>query len=430
MKKVWLLLALLLALIICCVWCRTDEIYQKHLESTAVPLESVLPTKKNIQKATTPSVAKVKKPIQFSIEHDSDGTSLNGTFGHYKQEIALSTDFRNKKSVESQVDLACQSDMAVIKKVREILPHFLTTFDRGNISYQNESLSVTGETTSQEAKEKLDTLLSGLGIDFVNNTKVTAETRQDIEFTIQHHDTTSLSGTFASTDQSNALRTLFKDIGELNPQFEEDRVTTMKPIDAITTLWPLFSENFENGTIAYTNSTLSLSGETDSLEAQEKLNELLASLGDIKSMNHTTVVKAPAVKLAEGNHTLTETEQEAITEIHTVLKVENVGFMSGSSRLTPKGKATVEKLKEILGKYPEVKIKLSGHTDSDGNDVANLLLSEKRVKNVRTQLISLGIEASRIETEGLGETEPLLPNTTAENKQKNRRVEITIIGGE
>ena len=57
-----------------------------------------------------------------------------------------------------------------------------------------------------------------------------------------------------------------------------------------------------------------------------------------------------------------------------------------------------------------------------------MLLSQGRVNNVKRALMQEGIDRNRIKAVGYGETRPLLPNTTRENKQKNRRVEIIVIG--
>jgi outer membrane protein OmpA-like peptidoglycan-associated protein len=66
-----------------------------------------------------------------------------------------------------------------------------------------------------------------------------------------------------------------------------------------------------------------------------------------------------------------------------------------------------------------------GHTDSDGDDAKNLDLSKRRAANVKNSLAKdFAIDASRIQTDGKGETEGVAPNTTSEGKAKNRRVEF------
>ena len=123
-------------------------------------------------------------------------------------------------------------------------------------------------------------------------------------------------------------------------------------------------------------------------------------------------------------------------------KVERVGegilisFDSGilfgydSSTLQPEAKANISKLADILKKYPDSNILVTGHTDSDGSENYNQTLSEKRAQSVSDYTMYKGIISSRLSTVGLGETEPVASNDTADGKQLNRRVEIAIYASE
>ena len=82
----------------------------------------------------------------------------------------------------------------------------------------------------------------------------------------------------------------------------------------------------------------------------------------------------------------------------------------------------------MLKENPDVRVRVVGHTDSDGNADANLDLSKRRAAAVKTCLEKeFGITGSRIETGGKGQTEPPAPNNTVEGKAKNRRVEFVKI---
>ena len=85
-------------------------------------------------------------------------------------------------------------------------------------------------------------------------------------------------------------------------------------------------------------------------------------------------------------------------------------------------------LKEIAGiltENPEVKILVVGHTDADGSDAANLDLSKRRAAAVKAELVkTFGIDASRIQTDGKGESQAVAPNDSPSNKALNRRVEF------
>ena len=91
----------------------------------------------------------------------------------------------------------------------------------------------------------------------------------------------------------------------------------------------------------------------------------------------------------------------------------------------PESYGTLKEISTVLAENPEVKVKIVGHTDSDGADPANLDLSKRRGASVKSELVkNFGVDASRLESDGLGETQPVAPNDTPVNKALNRRVEF------
>ena len=86
---------------------------------------------------------------------------------------------------------------------------------------------------------------------------------------------------------------------------------------------------------------------------------------------------------------------------------------------------TIKQIADVLKENANVKIKIVGHTDSDGDDKSNLDLSKRRAASVKSVLVKeFGIDASRIETDGKGESEPVAKNDSVINKALNRRVEF------
>jgi len=91
----------------------------------------------------------------------------------------------------------------------------------------------------------------------------------------------------------------------------------------------------------------------------------------------------------------------------------------------PESYGTLKGIADILKENPAVRVKIVGHTDSDGADAANLDLSKRRGASVKDELIkNFGIDASRLESDGMGESKPVAPNDTPSNKAMNRRVEF------
>lgn len=100
-------------------------------------------------------------------------------------------------------------------------------------------------------------------------------------------------------------------------------------------------------------------------------------------------------------------------------------FDVNKSVVKPESYPSIKEIGQILKDNPDVRIKIIGHTDSDGDDKSNLELSKNRSAAVKNVLVSeFQIDASRIETDGKGETEKVAPNDSAVNKALNRRVEF------
>ena len=91
----------------------------------------------------------------------------------------------------------------------------------------------------------------------------------------------------------------------------------------------------------------------------------------------------------------------------------------------PESYGTLKEIATILNEVPDVKVKIIGHTDSDGADAANLELSKRRCASVKSELSkSFNVNADRLVTDGMGENQPIAPNDCPSNKALNRRVEF------
>lgn len=91
----------------------------------------------------------------------------------------------------------------------------------------------------------------------------------------------------------------------------------------------------------------------------------------------------------------------------------------------PESYGTLKGIADVLKENPTVRVKIVGHTDADGADKSNLDLSKRRGESVKNELVkTFGIDASRLEFDGMGETQPIAPNDTSVNKALNRRVEF------
>lgn len=109
-------------------------------------------------------------------------------------------------------------------------------------------------------------------------------------------------------------------------------------------------------------------------------------------------------------------------------RLEGVNFAYNSAELLPESFPVLDKAGQLLVDVPEMRVRIEGHTDSDGSETYNLSLSQRRAEAVRNYLISkFGIDPARIQARGLGESSPIASNDTPEGKALNRRVEFVIL---
>jgi outer membrane protein OmpA-like peptidoglycan-associated protein len=108
----------------------------------------------------------------------------------------------------------------------------------------------------------------------------------------------------------------------------------------------------------------------------------------------------------------------------TVLTLGDVLFDTGKARLKPGADSTLNRVSDYMRRYPNTRLRIEGHTDSQGSDSLNYELSQHRALAVSDALIARGVARERIETEGKGPSLPIASNDSAEGRQRNRRVEM------
>ena len=135
-------------------------------------------------------------------------------------------------------------------------------------------------------------------------------------------------------------------------------------------------------------------------------------------------------KAKEIQQTVAGAEVTRVGEGLVVTFASGLLFDFDSDRLRAESKTNLDNLAKSLSDFGDSKLLLVGHTDDVGTDTYNLDLSRRRAAAVADYLISRGVPAARIATSGRGETEPIAPNDTDADRQKNRRVEVAISAGD
>jgi OmpA-OmpF porin, OOP family len=128
-----------------------------------------------------------------------------------------------------------------------------------------------------------------------------------------------------------------------------------------------------------------------------------------------------------SNIKITTASPDTRSKLITEGKLVSYGiyFDSGKDVVNPESYGAIKEIAAVLKENPSVKIKIVGHTDSDGDDAKNLDLSKRRAASVKNYLVShFQADGGNIETDGKGESAPMESNNTSEGKAKNRRVEF------
>ncbi len=102
-------------------------------------------------------------------------------------------------------------------------------------------------------------------------------------------------------------------------------------------------------------------------------------------------------------------------------------FTFASATITDESRLTLDRVAAAIKACPSTRLRIEGHTDADGDETRNLNLSERRAASVVEYLTKTGgVDAARITAVGFGQTKPIAPNDSAENKGKNRRIDFVV----
>ncbi|MFZ1524898.1 MAG: OmpA family protein [Saprospiraceae bacterium] len=143
--------------------------------------------------------------------------------------------------------------------------------------------------------------------------------------------------------------------------------------------------------------------------------------------------EAKPKQLVLGTSTLGKSKEDSENGDNTLLKiveniiVHNIYFERTKPDLLEESYPEVQKLASLLRANPSMNISIAGHTDNVGEKAALVKLSQDRAVAIKKILLEIGIPAYRVTALGYGDTKPLAPNDTEQNKSKNRRVEIKIV---
>lgn len=166
--------------------------------------------------------------------------------------------------------------------------------------------------------------------------------------------------------------------------------------------------------------------------AAETAVQAQAQVDASKAQADVSKAQADASKAeAEATRQQLEELQAKQTERGMVVTLgSNVLFDTNRADLKPGASDAIDRVGQFLGKHPNLKVRIEGHTDSTGTDSYNQELSQRRADAVAHALESRGADASNVESVGRGAELPVATNDTAAGRQQNRRVELVFSDGQ
>ncbi len=179
-------------------------------------------------------------------------------------------------------------------------------------------------------------------------------------------------------------------------------------------------------TTSVDDGVVTLTGDVATGEASQAAEAAVGAVEGVTSVdNRLTITGGPTA--TSGAPAPEDDDQPGDDPtINELLDLEPITFAVNSAELTAEGRAVLDEAVEYFAANPDVVVEIGGHTDADGDDASNLTLSQDRADAVLAYLADQGVDESRMTAVGYGETEPVAPNDTDENKARNRRIEFVV----
>ncbi len=308
--------------------------------------------------------------------------------------------------------------------MQNVAPYF-SAFKEGKLSFDKNKLTINGSTYSKKTKDDISSLLAKLksqGVEVKSDIKLLEPKYSDISI-VKKDSKVVVNGTFSSQESVDKtiskLKMFNDDVQKGDIKIDKEISKNDKWHDVMQNISYYFSKNLEDGELSFAKNKLSLDGSTLSPIAKE---DFLVTLDRLKSQG---------VDVVSSKFTLLEPKtdrQRVKKDIYELLHSKTIEFQTGKSTIKDESFPILDHIVEKLKAFSELNVLIEGHTDDVGEDESNEKLSEDRAMAIKEYFLQQGIDGNRLSTMGYGEYRPAFPNSSAENRQKNRRVEFKVKG--
>ncbi|MEE9343820.1 MAG: OmpA family protein, partial [Gammaproteobacteria bacterium] len=203
---------------------------------------------------------------------------------------------------------------------------------------------------------------------------------------------------------------------------------------------------FSQGTISIKGDSISMGGIVDSQASSDYVRKSLdAALNGQFTANYAINIENLPVSEPDHSHAVTTaapatpaapvvTSEAVIADCQSTFDAALIGqhirFTTNRAQINAESHALLDSLSAAAKSCPDTHIEIEGHTDSQGSDDYNMMLSQKRAEAVLAYLIDKNVRADRLVAIGYGELQPVADNATASGRASNRRIEFTVKASE
>lgn len=425
-RKKWLIfwLIALLLLFFACIFTHKDMLTPKLVAKPAIkPIEKIV--KEPVEAKPVVKKEKVYKDELLKVTKNGKAILITGLLNNKDELKKLQESFG-----DTQVGNLKFSEDVKNKKLLPLVIYLKDAFSKfknGYLEYADKVLTIDGVVTSSKDKDFISSMLLNIKDMTIDSNIVVQEPKPKIK-EVEHISKLSISkdgnkvtisGTFSSQNELQQLVDLLtkkglvvsKGICVVDNSISNDswKVPLVVVVDDFS--------KFVKGAIQFDKNTFSISGVTHIKADVDDIHQRLEKVkGNLLIDEDVSFVGLPKkLKLIQN-------------KISDILKTKNVRFVKNTATLINESKPVLDEVIEVISTLPTLKININGYTDSDGDAQSNLILSQNRADAVKNYLVNHGIKEKNLKAIGFGESNPLVKNTSAKNKQINRRVEFKIIG--
>lgn len=377
-------------------------------------------------------------PFVFSIVKQGDGVLLKGNYANTESRLSIVA-----AAETAMPGIAIKHDLTLASGKPDgfdVLAAFgidqIADMTTGEVSLANLSYSIKGVPADLSAYEKLSAATAALpaGGILVESVLALPVLGKPYEFlALFDGSTVNLSGYAPSAKTKSAIEAKAKELfagyqvnGAINLAEGAPDGFFEAVVFGLSQIAGLADSSFSLSDLKY-----SIKGRSSDLASYEAALKMAKDNLPAGMTLIAADITAPDENAIRQDSTLTSepiTQAKACEDsIGKILKSGQINFEVSKAVIVPDSFEVLAKIAAALNGCVSAKMEIGGHTDTDGDDASNQMLSQARADAVRDMLVKAGVNGMNILAKGYGETRPLVPNDTEENKAKNRRIEFRLV---